>query len=96
MDIPFDKKGNYLLEIKYRLSWFSCSADFQLLNDADTTFMYGKSHLLSPHQQRYVDSKVKNVICVEGLELIKKIILWNSQMYKIGHKIKDDSRLQNQ
>ncbi|MGI0056747.1 MAG: hypothetical protein ACREAK_05160 [Nitrosarchaeum sp.] len=71
---PFDKKGDYILEVKYAHpnSGFLSYADFQMLDDADSTRLQGTSHLLSPNEQRYAGLLVQDIKCNEGLELIKK------------------------
>lgn len=72
---PFDKKGDYTIELKYRENddtGFTAYRDFQLLDDAP---IVEKSHLLSPHAQRYAGSEISDVKCNDGLELIKKSTL---------------------
>ena len=71
---PFEKKGDYILEVKYpqQNSGFISYGEFKLLDDADTTNLQGKSHLLSPNEQRFAGFSIQEIKCNQGLELIKK------------------------
>ena len=72
---PFDKKGDYLLQLKYihPISGITAFGEFQMLDDADQATLQGKPHLLSPHEQRFAGMLVQDVKCKEGLQLIKSI-----------------------
>ena len=72
---PFDKKGDYLLQLNYRNpnSGITAFGEFQMLDDADQATLQGKPHLLSPHEQRFAGMLVQDVKCKEGLQLIKSI-----------------------
>ena len=72
---PFDKKGDYLLQLNYRhpTLGFATFGEFQMLDDADQSSLQGKPHLLSPHEQSFAGMLVQDVKCKEDLQLIKSI-----------------------
>ena len=71
---PFDKKGDYILEVKYteQSRGTYIFAHFQLVTDADKTKSEGQSHFLSPRQQLYANIPFKDITCKDGLQLLKK------------------------
>ena len=69
---PFDKKGDYLLQLNYRHPTLGITAfgEFQMLDDADQASLQGKPHLLSPHEQSDAGMLVQDIKCKEGLQLV--------------------------
>ena len=69
---PFDKKGDYLLQLNYRhpTSGITAFGEFQMLDDADQASLQGKPHLLSPHEQSDAGMLIQDIKCKEGLQLV--------------------------